>query len=172
MTPPGASGPVEEEYRLMSVDEIINGSRAARYHSGLRGEEGENGEKEEGEEEEEEDLEDDFPGLIPLVESYLDSVNVDVKTRCELSTYLDLIRKRASGKLVTTARWIREYVASHPKYGKDSVVSEEINRDLIREVLKIGEREASGQGFKGLEAEVRGFESLLGGFRARGFDGS
>ncbi|KAK4039180.1 hypothetical protein C8A01DRAFT_36866 [Parachaetomium inaequale] len=35
-----------------------------------------------------------FPGLIPLVESYLDSVNVDVATRCHLATYLDLIRKR------------------------------------------------------------------------------
>ncbi|KFY11996.1 hypothetical protein V492_04152, partial [Pseudogymnoascus sp. VKM F-4246] len=47
--PPTPTGPVEEEYALMSVDEIVNGSG-------------------------------EFPGLIPLVESYLGSVNVDVET--------------------------------------------------------------------------------------------
>src|SRR6266480_3698309 len=43
--------PVESEYELMTVADIINGSP------------------------------DGFPGLIPLVESYLNSVNVDVETR-------------------------------------------------------------------------------------------
>ncbi|KFZ12648.1 hypothetical protein V502_07003, partial [Pseudogymnoascus sp. VKM F-4520 (FW-2644)] len=47
--PPTPTGPVEEEYAEMSVDEIVNGSS-------------------------------EFPGLIPLVESYLGSVNVDVET--------------------------------------------------------------------------------------------
>ncbi|KFY30569.1 hypothetical protein V494_08111, partial [Pseudogymnoascus sp. VKM F-4513 (FW-928)] len=47
--PPTPTGPVEEEYAQMSVDEIVNGSG-------------------------------EFPGLIPLVESYLGSVNVDVET--------------------------------------------------------------------------------------------
>ncbi|OBT51957.1 glutamate-cysteine ligase [Pseudogymnoascus sp. 24MN13] len=51
--PPTPTGPVEDEYAQMSVDEIVNGSA-------------------------------EFPGLIPLVESYLGSVNVDVETRCEL----------------------------------------------------------------------------------------
>ena len=80
-------GPVEDEYEEMTVNEIINGSQ-----------------------------EGDFPGLIPIVESYLDSVNVDVETRCELATYLNLISKRASGELDTAARWIRNFVDAHPAY--------------------------------------------------------
>lgn len=106
--PPTPTGPVEDEYCLMTIGEIING-------------EGSNG----------------FPGLIPLVESYLDSVNVEVSTRCELARYLDLIRKRADGTLWTAAKWIRHFVADHEDYKGDSVVNERINHDLIGAVIDI-----------------------------------
>ncbi|PYI06026.1 glutamate-cysteine ligase Gcs1 [Aspergillus sclerotiicarbonarius CBS 121057] len=106
-TPPPSPplNPVESEYDLMTIADIINGSADGT-----------------------------FPGLIPLVESYLNSVNVDVETRCSLASYLDLIRKRANGKLWTGAKWIREFVASHPGYKHDSVVSEEICYDLVKAV--------------------------------------
>lgn len=154
--PPTPTGPVEDEYRLMTVNEIINGTAYARGtgqgYDGLR-----DGVSEEG---------NDFPGLIPLVESYLDSVNVDVVTRCELATYLDLIRKRASGELWTAARWIRYFVKTHAAYQGDSVVSEEIVKDLVGAVVTVGEREQRSDGFRGLEEEgVRGWGKLLGGFR-------
>lgn len=128
------TGPVEDEYEEMTVHEIINGS-------------------EDGE----------FPGLVPIVESYLDSVNVDVQTRCELATYLDLVRKRASGQLSTAARWIRDFVAAHPNYKQDSVVDETINKDLIGAVIAIGERESAGKNFAGLG--IHGLPQLLGPFR-------
>ena len=76
--PPTPTGPIEEEYELMTVDEIINGK-----------------------------IDSSFPGLIPLVESYLDSMNVDVETRCEIAQYLDLIKGRANGSLWTAAKWMR-----------------------------------------------------------------
>jgi len=110
--PPTPTNPVEEEYGLMTIDEIMNGSKD--------GEDGNN-----------------FPGLIPLVESYLDSMNVEVSTRCELTRYLDLIRKRADGRLWTAAKWIREFVADHEGYKHDSVVDEKINHDLIGAVIAI-----------------------------------
>jgi len=100
-------GPVEDEYTLMTVDEIINGSGTDKSNHS-------------------------FPGLIPLVESYLDSVNVDVETRCELQRYLDLIRKRANGKLWTGAKWIRDFVRQHEEYAKDSRVGEGITYDLCK----------------------------------------
>ena len=131
---PASPGPVEDEYEEMTINEIINGSP-------------------EGE----------FPGLIPIVESYLDSVNVDVETRCELATYLDLISKRASGELDTTARWIRNFVAAHPRYKQDSVVDEEMTHDLIGAVIAIGERENAGKNFAGLG--IHGLPKLLGNFR-------
>ncbi|EZF31697.1 glutamate-cysteine ligase [Trichophyton interdigitale MR816] len=103
--------PIESEYTLMSVNDIINGSP------------------------------DGFPGLIPLVESYLDSLNVDVETRCALAKYLDLIRRRADGSLWTNAKWIREFVAKHPDYKQDSVVSAKISYDLVKAVEEITEKE-------------------------------
>lgn len=113
-TPPPSPplGPVEDEYELMTISEIINGCSDGG-----------------------------FPGLIPLVESYLNSVNVDVETRCFLATYLDLIRKRADGTLWTGARWIREFVNKHPSYKHDSVVSEEITYDLVKAVEEMTVKE-------------------------------
>lgn len=101
-------GPVEDEYDLMTVDEIING-------------------KDDG----------TFPGLIPLVEMYLDSLNVDVETRCELAQYLALIRGRANGSLWTAAKWLRHFVRGHEAYGQDSVVSEEVSYDLVKAVERV-----------------------------------
>lgn len=109
--PPTPTGPVEDEYALMSVEEIMNGGKA--------------------------DGENNFPGLVPLVEGYLDSMNVDVETRCEFASYLSLIKKRADGRLWTAAKWIRNFVAEHKDYKGDSVVGESINHDLIGEVIKL-----------------------------------
>lgn len=41
------------------------------------------------------------------------------------------------GSLVTTATWMRSFVRSHPAYKFDSVVSEEINYDLVRAMDEI-----------------------------------
>lgn len=134
--PPTPTGPVEDEYALMTINEVINGSTSEDH---------------------------DFPGLIPIVESYLDSVNVDVQTRCELDTYLNLIRRRASGELWTAAKWIRDFVDKHPVYKHDSVVDDEINKSLIGAVIDISDREQVGRGWDGLD--VPNLERLLNGFR-------
>ncbi|QKX56997.1 uncharacterized protein TRUGW13939_04105 [Talaromyces rugulosus] len=109
-------GPVESEYALMSIADIINGSPDGT-----------------------------FPGLVPLVEFYLNSVNVDVETRCALARYLDLIRKRADGTLWTGAKWLREFVANHPDYHSDSVVSEKIAYDLVKAAHEITEKEGKNE---------------------------
>lgn len=121
--PPTPTGPVDDEYTLMTIDEIING-RADTYTNGAPG----------------------FPGLIPLVESYLNSVNVDVETRCNLARYLDLIRQRASGQLWTGAKWTRHFVRGHAAYQGDSVVSEGICYDLVKKVERITEMGQRGGG--------------------------
>jgi glutamate--cysteine ligase catalytic subunit len=121
-------GPVEDEYRLMSIDEIINGTSSCFPPAADQPHDGEY-----------------FPGLIPLVESYLDSVNIDVTTRCELARYLDLIRRRANGTLWTGAKWIREFVRSHPDYKFDSEVGERVVYDLFEAVLEVEKTEGKGK---------------------------
>ncbi|CAM9655822.1 unnamed protein product, partial [Ectocarpus sp. 12 AP-2014] len=51
--------------------------------------------------------------------------------------YLDHLRKRAAGEIMTTAAWLRKFVTSHPGYGKDSVVTDEIAYDLVQACQEI-----------------------------------
>lgn len=53
---------------------------------------------------------------MPLIRSYLQSMEVDTDTHCTIEQYLRFIEKRAAGELVTTATWMREQVLSHPDY--------------------------------------------------------
>lgn len=93
--------PLDESCILMSVDEIVNGKGSQ------------------------------FPGLVPLLHQYLSSVEIDVDTQCTIQQYLNLISNRASGKLCTTAKWIREFVHAHPEYKQNSVVGDKIVYDLL-----------------------------------------
>ncbi|TIA88201.1 hypothetical protein E3P99_02715 [Wallemia hederae] len=92
----------DEEMEEMSMDEIINGKEDAS-----------------------------FPGLMGLVYAYLHSLNVDIETKCEIKKYLQFIKDRASGKYVTFATWIRDFMRSHPDYKGDSVVTAKMNYDFI-----------------------------------------
>ncbi|KAF8125709.1 glutamate-cysteine ligase-domain-containing protein [Boletus edulis] len=99
--------PVEDEYEEMSMEEIFSGKGAM------------------------------FPGLLGLVEAYLDTLDINPSERLQISKYIDLVRRRANGSLLTTASWMREFVRSHPSYKFDSVVSQEINYDLMVAVDEI-----------------------------------
>ncbi|KAI0744210.1 glutamate-cysteine ligase catalytic subunit [Daedaleopsis nitida] len=94
-------GSVEDEYEEMSLEEIMNGKGAT------------------------------FPGLLNLVYMYLETIDMDEHSSQRIEEYLDLVRRRTNGSLRTAASWIREFVRSHPAYRFDSVVSQEINYDLM-----------------------------------------
>ncbi|XP_058450449.1 glutamate--cysteine ligase [Malaya genurostris] len=104
-TPNGSSN-TDDEYELMTIDQIINGKGC-------------------------------FPGLVPLINSYLGSMDVDADTHCTIQQYLKLIQKRASGELLTTASWIRKQITEHEEYKHDSVVSEHICYDLLTKAKNI-----------------------------------
>jgi glutamate--cysteine ligase catalytic subunit len=80
-----------------------------------------------------------YPGLIPLVYSYLDLIGCDSQTMVRVDQYLEHIKNRAEGKLVTPATFIRRFVRSHPDYKQDSVVSDSIAYDLMVACKDIGE---------------------------------
>lgn len=66
-----------------------------------------------------------------LVYAYLHSLNVDIETKCELKKYLQFIKDRASGRYITFATWIRNFMRSHPDYKHDSVVTSRMNYDFV-----------------------------------------
>lgn len=47
----------------------------------------------------------------------------------------------ATGELMTMAKWMREFVAKHPEYKQDSVISDKINYDLIQQCDRISKGE-------------------------------
>lgn len=75
-----------DEYELMTVNQVINGNGSS------------------------------FPGLVPLINDYLASMDVDTDTHCTIQQYLRLIQRRAAGHLLTTASWIRQEISNHPEY--------------------------------------------------------
>ncbi|GAA5961268.1 hypothetical protein JCM8115_001529 [Rhodotorula mucilaginosa] len=113
------TGPVEDEYDEFTINEIVNGAP-----------------------------ERNFPGLIGVVRIYLDGLEkegkVSEEVRKGIDRSLELVRRRADGSLITLATYMRRFVQSHPAYKHDSVVSQEINYDLIKALDEIerGERAA------------------------------
>ena len=79
-----------------------------------------------------------FPGLAPLAYAYLDHIGCDGDTLARLSTYIELVRKKASGEAVTGASWIRKFIMEHPEYQQDSIVSPKIARDLAVAAHEVG----------------------------------
>ncbi|KAI9710729.1 MAG: Zn finger-containing GTPase- Activating Protein for ARF [Bogoriella megaspora] len=128
--PASPVGPVEDEYALLTIAELINGQSPSSpaLSSTTNGVISPTNDV-------------PFPGLIPLVESYLDSVNIDIETRCELAKFLSLISKRASGEFWTAAKWLRHFVRSHEEYKKDSAVSEKITYDIVKAAERIAKKE-------------------------------
>ncbi len=107
---------VDNGHARMSLDEVFNGKTLCRNGrpSGF-----------------------EFPGLIPLIRGYLDSIKIDEYTKRRLWTYLDFVSERAAGKLSTTADYMRRFIMKHPDYRNDSVVSERITRDLVEHCRRI-----------------------------------
>lgn len=95
----------ENNMTLLTIDEIINGKKGH------------------------------FPGIRFFLDKYLLDSQMEAETQCSIKQYLNLISGKASGKIETTAKWIRNFVKAHPDYKKDSVVSDIINYDLLEKIL-------------------------------------
>mmetsp|Transcript_32634 Transcript_32634/g.104069 ORF Transcript_32634/g.104069 Transcript_32634/m.104069 type:complete len:803 (+) Transcript_32634:151-2559(+) len=79
-----------------------------------------------------------YPGLVPLVLAYLQHIKCDPETERIVRSYLDLIVKRASGELVTAAKWMRRYVEDHVDYDNDSTVKANVAYDLLSACHDVG----------------------------------
>ena len=80
-------------------------------------------------------------GLCTWIDRYLDEQPISECTQQVLKAHVNIIRQRATGERMTGATWIRNFVTSHPAYKKDSVVSSEINFDLIEALKNLDSRE-------------------------------
>jgi glutamate--cysteine ligase catalytic subunit len=51
--------------------------------------------------------------------------------------FLDFLLARAKGEVKTGAKFIRDFVLSHPDYKNDSIVSEKISFDLMASIVSM-----------------------------------
>jgi glutamate--cysteine ligase catalytic subunit len=116
--PTDGSGSYEADVRELSLDQIFNGAEG-------------------------------FPGLANIVRAYLDVAvgepfspscpvhAIDADQRARIDSYVDFVSGRAAGTVLTEAEWQRRFVVSHPAYMRDSVVTQEIARDLVIAVSRL-----------------------------------
>ena len=76
-------------------------------------------------------------GLVSLVDQYIDEVDMGDVTRLKLKRYTNVVRQKASGARMTGAKWIRNFVQSHPDYHQDSKISARLNHDLCKAILEL-----------------------------------
>jgi len=110
--------PDPEAMELMTIDEIMNGKPCCEKHAFRKA----------------------YPGLLTLVRVYLDAIpGLDRATRMRLGAYLDFVAARSSGRLLTCAAWMREFILKHPSYRHDSKVTPEACYDLIQRCIELSE---------------------------------
>ena len=99
----------EKNIKLLSIDEILNGAKEYNY-----------------------------PGLINVIKDEIKN-NLDYNdiVKNEMLKFVNYIERKAKGEIWTDAKYIRKFVREHPKYNKDSIITEEINYDLIIHLLDI-----------------------------------
>jgi glutamate--cysteine ligase catalytic subunit len=86
----------------------------------------------------------EYKGIFPLLKELIEESEGAVEDKEQIKDYLDFLLQRAKGIYKTGAKYIRDYVRSHPEYKFDSIISEKMNYDLLRhleEVNKLNPRE-------------------------------
>ena len=53
--------------------------------------------------------------------------------------YLNFLSERATGNIPTGAAFLRRFVSEHPNYNRDSLVTKEINYDLLQMMSGLNE---------------------------------
>jgi glutamate--cysteine ligase catalytic subunit len=66
---------------------------------------------------------------------YMEERNYGSKQKEQLKMFLNFLVARSKGLVPTGAKYIRDFVTSHPDYKQDSIVSKKINYDLLLNLM-------------------------------------
>jgi glutamate--cysteine ligase catalytic subunit len=90
-----------------------------------------------------------FEGFVPLVRRFLreEFPGGEGSSNPRIEAYIELVSRRASGKLKTTATFLREFVMRHPTYKKDSRLTKEIAHDVVELAEKLARGDTAFEDF-------------------------
>ena len=99
----------KKNIKLLTINEIFNGKKEYNY-----------------------------PGILNVIRDEIINNNSNsYEKQNESLKFIEFLEKRTKGELWTDAKYIRNFVNNHPKYNKDSLITEDINFDLISHLLEI-----------------------------------
>ena len=99
----------QNNIKLLTINEIFNGAKEYNY-----------------------------PGLLNFIRDEITKNDkIDINKKQYYFKFIDYLEKKTKGEIWTDAKYIRKFIDNHPKYNKDSIVTEEINYDLITHLLDI-----------------------------------
>ena len=98
----------KKNIKLLTINEIFNGKKEYNY-----------------------------PGILNVIRDEIINNNNSSEKQNESLKFIEFLEKRTKGELWTDAKYIRNFVNNHPKYNKDSIITEDINFDLISHLLEI-----------------------------------
>ncbi|KAL4800156.1 glutamate-cysteine ligase catalytic subunit [Aspergillus venezuelensis] len=78
-----------------------------------------------------------FPGFIPLIKRYLRETDISHTELGLVLRYLDFIDGRASGMVLTNARWMRREIQLHSSYKGDGLVTQEACYDVCKQIRNL-----------------------------------
>lgn len=77
-------------------------------------------------------------GLFEVFEDFMEAKKFPEDAVNYYRDMMKFLRLRSSGEIKTGARYMRDFVLSHPSYNKDSIVNNKICRDLVYKVSLLG----------------------------------
>ncbi|VEU20784.1 DEKNAAC101764 [Brettanomyces naardenensis] len=85
---------------------------------------------------------DGFEGLIPVTRQYVSetfpaTTEKDKEDLDKIDAYFKLVSERASGRIPSTAKYLRDFALSHPDYKHDSIVSDRMNYDIVKLMARL-----------------------------------
>jgi glutamate--cysteine ligase catalytic subunit len=96
-----------------------------------------------------------FPGLIPLIFTYLDMIACDSESRLVVDNYLRFVASRATEESMTGATWQRKFIMSHPEYQHDSVVTHGIVFDMLQKIDSLVHSQCDSSDLLGVHAPTQ-----------------
>ena len=106
---------LEDPYVELTLDEIFNGFKAG------------------------------FPGLLPAILGYLETIGCNRLVIGRIQSYLALLAGRAAGTIPTTAQFLRSRYKSHPDYKQDGIITPAMADDVLVLCDAIGKWDAASE---------------------------
>ena len=82
----------------------------------------------------------EYKGILPLLIELINESEGDAKDKEQIKGYLNFLLKRAKGIYKTGAKYISDFVRVHNEYKFNSIVTEKINYELLRNLEEINEK--------------------------------